>query len=129
MLLAVNGTLMRGLELNRNMLDAGAKFSRQAQTAPCYQLWSINDCYPGMLRTNAENGAKIVLELWEMDAAGLMYILEHEPPGLTVGRVLLESGEEVLGVLAEPYLVQGKPEITSYGGWRNYIKANQRGRA
>ncbi len=126
MLLAVNGTLMRGLDLNQNLLDVGAEFNREAQTAPCYQLWSINDCYPGMIRANARNGVKIALEIWEIDAAGLINILEHEPPGLTVGRVLLENGEEILGVLAEPYLVQGKAEITTYGGWRNYINANQR---
>ena len=39
--LAVNGTLMRGLPLEKNLLDAGAVFLREAATAPCYRLWSI----------------------------------------------------------------------------------------
>ena len=38
--LAVNGTLMRGLPLEKNLLDAGAFFLREAATAPCYRLWS-----------------------------------------------------------------------------------------
>lgn len=120
MLLAVNGTLMRGLELNRNMLAAGAKFVREDQTAPCYRLWSIEYRYPGMIRTGEENGACIALEIWDIDEAGLMHILEQEPAGLTVGRVVLEGGEEVLGVVAEPYVVEGRLEITNYGGWRAY---------
>jgi hypothetical protein len=35
----------------------------------------------------------------------------------------LEAGNEVLGVLAEPYLVEGRQEITRYGGWRGYSRA------
>ena len=60
-LLAVNGTLMRGLELNKNMTNAGG-----------------------------------------------------------VGKVKLQDGSEVLGVLAEPWLVEGQKEITELGSWRQY---------
>jgi gamma-glutamylcyclotransferase (GGCT)/AIG2-like uncharacterized protein YtfP len=121
MQLAVNGTLMRGLELNHNMLAAGAVFLREDRTAPCYRLWSIDDRYPGMLRTSQGNGAAIELEIWEVDEIGLIRILEQEPSGLTLGRVLLAKGDEVLGILAEPYLVEGMLEITSHGGWRGYL--------
>jgi hypothetical protein len=34
--------------------------------------------------------------------------------------VELSDGSEVLGVLAEPWLVKGQKEITSLGGWRAY---------
>lgn len=37
-MLAVNGTLMRGLELNANLLAVGARFLREARTAPIYAL-------------------------------------------------------------------------------------------
>ena len=40
-LLAVNGTLMRGLELNGNLLKAGARFVREARTSARYRLFSI----------------------------------------------------------------------------------------
>jgi gamma-glutamylcyclotransferase (GGCT)/AIG2-like uncharacterized protein YtfP len=120
MLFCVNGTLMRGLSLNRNLLDTGARFVEEAHTAPIYRLWSIGDRYPGMLRS-AEAGCEIAVELWEADAAGLVHVLEGEPPGLTIGRVRLADGRDVLGVLAEPYLVKGQPEITATGGWRAYI--------
>ena len=119
MLFAVNGTLMRDLELNQNMLEAGATFVREAKTAPLYRLWSINDRYPGMIRVN-EGGAAIALEVWEVDGPGLIRILTQEPPGLTVGRILLEDETELLGILAEPYLTQDQRDITMYGGWRAY---------
>ena len=62
MLFAVNGTLMRGLSLNQNMIDAGATFVREAQTAPLYQLFSVDDQYPGMIRA-VSTGASIALEI------------------------------------------------------------------
>jgi hypothetical protein len=49
--LAVDGTLMRGLPLNENLVKVGATFRREMKTSDCYRLWSINDRYPGMLRT------------------------------------------------------------------------------
>ena len=36
-LLAVNGTLMRGLELEKNLLDVGAVFRYEAKTRRCYR--------------------------------------------------------------------------------------------
>lgn len=56
-LLAVNGTLMRGLELNPNMQKAGGIFVREDRTDAHYRLWSINDRHPGMIRVN-EGGTR-----------------------------------------------------------------------
>lgn len=123
-LLAVNGTLMRGLELNGNLLRVGAAFVCEARTAPRYRCWSVADRHPGMLRvTPPEQGAAIALELWELDGAGIAAVLEGEPPGLSVGKVELDDGSHVLGVLAEPWVVAGQREITSFGGWRAYLAA------
>ena len=118
--LAVNGTLMRGLELNPNMLGAGATFVREARTAPTYRLWSIGDRHPAMIRV-ASGGASVALEIWAVPPEGLVRILLQEPPGLCIGKVTLADGEEVLGVLGEPFLCAGQREITVYGGWRAYM--------
>lgn len=119
--LAVNGTLMRGLELNPNMLAAGATFVREDRTAACYRIFSINDRHPAMLRTAVGDGARVALEIWDVPAAGLAQILLNEPPGLAIGKVLLDDGSIVLGVLGEPFLCEGQREITAHGGWRAYI--------
>jgi gamma-glutamylcyclotransferase (GGCT)/AIG2-like uncharacterized protein YtfP len=121
MLLAVNGTLMRGLALNQNLLDIGAGFVREDRTAPIYRLWSIADAYPAMLRSQS-GGAEIAIELWEVPAAGVVAILQHEPPGLAIGRVRLVDGTDIFGVLAEAYVIEGHSEITRFGGWREYLR-------
>ena len=122
-LLAVNGTLMRGLKLNPNMVAAEATFVREAMTEPAYRLWTINDEHPAMLRVTDGTGVKVAVEVWSVPAAGLAGILLNEPAGLCVGKVRLEDGSIVLGVLGEPALLEGHREITKYGGWRAYIAA------
>lgn len=123
-LLAVNGTLMRGLELNGNMLAVGATFVREDTTVPAYRLYSINDRHPGMVRV-AGGGVAVPVEVWAVPPAGLGTILLQEPPGLSVGKVKLAGGDEVLGVLAEPILCEGQREITEFGGWRAYCAARE----
>jgi len=123
--LAVNGTLMRGLELNPSMIDAGAVFVRETTTAPSYRLWSIDDRHPAMIRV-ASGGVPVAVEVWAVPPEGLAKILLQEPPGLCIGKVKLADGEEVLGVIGEPLLVEGQREISSYGGWRAYIATRTR---
>ncbi len=117
--LAVNGTLMRGLALNPNLQKLGATFLKEAQTDFCYRLWSINDVHPGMMRVTT-GGSSIELEIWAVPAAGLSQLLLQEPAGLCMGRIQLADGSDVLGILAEQWLCEGQPEITSWGGWRAY---------
>ena len=122
--LAVNGTLMRGLELNQNLLAIDAQFLREAQTEPSYRIWSIGDRHPAMLKVK-EGGVAIALEVWAVPASGLATLLMQEPPGLSIGKVRLLDDEEVLGVLGEPFLCEGQSEITQYGGWRAYKASNR----
>ena len=122
LLLAVNGTLMRGLALNANLLAVAASFVREDVTEPSYRMWSIGDRHPAMQRVH-EGGHGLALEIWRVPPAGLAQVLLQEPPGLCVGKVVLASGEEVLGVLGEAWLCAGQREISGYGGWRAYCAA------
>ena len=123
--LAVNGTLMRGLELNGNLLAAGGRFLRETLTAPEYRLWSIDDRHPAMLRVR-RGGVAIACEVWSVPAAALASILLAEPAGLCIGKVRLADGDEALGVLGEPILCEGRRDITDFGGWRAYMAAQTR---
>jgi gamma-glutamylcyclotransferase (GGCT)/AIG2-like uncharacterized protein YtfP len=122
--LAVNGTLMRGLELNANMIGAGAIFVREATTVPAYRLWSVNDRHPAMMRV-ASGGVSVAVEVWAVPPEGLAKILLQEPPGLCIGKVKLSDGEELLAVLGEPLLCEGQREITQHGGWRAYMASRK----
>ena len=119
--LAVNGTLMRGLELNPNLLNVNATFEREAKTESAYRLWTIDNKYPAMIKVKS-GGVAIAVEVWQVPLAGLGIILSQEPPGLAIGKVMLYDGEEVLGVIGEPLTIEGKKEITEYGGWRAYVE-------
>jgi hypothetical protein len=126
--LAVNGTLMRGFALNRNLLAVGATFVREAITAPIYRLWSIDDQYPAMLRVTA-GGAAIALEVWAVPRLHLGALLLQESPGLCLGKILLADQAIILGVLGEAYMCEGKRDITSWGGWRAYMGSGLQGGA
>ena len=77
-LLAVNGTLMRGLELNPNLLTAGATFVREAHTEAAYRLWSIGDRHPAMVRVNS-GGTKVAVEVWAV--VEVLVLLPRLPSG------------------------------------------------
>jgi len=120
--LFVNGTLMRGLELHGNLRES--PFLGAARTEPCYRIHAINDVHPGMYRLeDTEAGGIsvpgelywIVEELWPEVEAG-------EPPHLYRGRVWLEDGREVWGILYPRELAEGRHlDISDLGGWRAYI--------
>ena len=110
---------MRGLALNQNLLDARAQFVRVAKTSSNYRLWSIDDSYPAMVRDDGE-GAEIDLEIWDIPLLGLIEVLNNEPPGLCMGKIELEDGNWVFGVLGETYICKDRLEITHWGGWRKY---------
>jgi hypothetical protein len=125
-LLAVNGTLMRGLELNPNMRAAGATFVLDDRTDACYWIRSINNRHPEMQRTPGA-GTRVALEIWSVPLAGLAAILQNAPPGLAIGRtaprseavaepeeVLLVDGVQHLdrGALDELVLQRGHAERT-----------------
>jgi len=120
-LLAVNGTLMRGLELEKNLLNVGAKFLREDRTDAKYRIWSIDDVHPAMYRVNDESGTSVAVEVWDVPDEGLISVLLNEPPGLSIGNVHLQDGSTLLGVLGEPYRTEGMREITEFGGWRAYL--------
>ena len=122
-LLAVNGTLMRGLALNANLGAVGATFVRETATAAAYRLFSIADRHPAMIRV-VHGGAAIAVEIWSVPTEGLAAILVNEPAGLCIGKVMLADGSEVLGVIGEPAICEGQKDITAAGGWRSYIASS-----
>ena len=124
LLVAVNGTLMRGLELEPNLVNLGSTFVKEDRTVPEYRLYSIGDVHPAMVRlpTAATNGVSVAVEIWSVPSSGVATLLQKEPPGLSIGKVRLQDNSTVLGVVAEPALVVGMKDISDFdGNWRNYI--------
>jgi len=122
--LFVNGTLMRGLPLHGNMGDS--EFIGEFRTEPQYCLYSIDDIHPGMYRLEdgEEDGVAVVGELYRVSDDTWKQIEDGEPPNLYRGRVILENGREVFGILYPRELAEGKQlDISEYGDWRLYVNS------
>lgn len=117
--IVVNGNLMRGLDVDEIMADAGARFVCAVETSPQYRLYSLQDHFPGMVRV--AEGVRIECELWEVSKEGFCDVVSKEPKELCVGRVELKDGSQPLGVLVQPYALQYAKDITKFGGWRAYL--------
>jgi gamma-glutamylcyclotransferase (GGCT)/AIG2-like uncharacterized protein YtfP len=128
--LFVNGTLMRGLKLNKN-LD-GAEFLGEFQTAPRYRIFSIGDVHPGMFEVadGEQGGISVPGEIYRMPDDVWQRVEAGEPPNLYKGPVTLADGTVVDGILYPRDLAEGRQrEITEFGGWRAYMTAKESGKA
>lgn len=124
LILAVNGTLMRGLELENNLKNVNATFISESKTEKAYRLFSINDLYPAMIKVD-EGGNTVDVELYAISEEGIKEVLSKEPPGLTIKEITLIDGRKVQGVVGLIDITKGQKEITTYGGWRNYINSKK----
>jgi AGZA family xanthine/uracil permease-like MFS transporter len=115
--LFVNGTLMRGLALHRN-LD-GAEFLEACATAPRYRVYSIGDLHPGMFEVDL-GGVAVDGELYRVPDDVLARVEAGEPAGLYRGPVHLSDGRVVEGILYPREMAEGHLDISAYGGWRAY---------
>jgi gamma-glutamylcyclotransferase (GGCT)/AIG2-like uncharacterized protein YtfP len=114
---------MRGEALHANL--EGARFVREARTAPRYRLFSIGDVHPGMLPARGD-GVSVAGELYRLDLEHLEQLIAAEPTGLGVGVVELEGGERTLGIFwVAPGLPQNAVDISDFGDWRRYRRAAQ----
>jgi allophanate hydrolase len=123
--LAVCGAHMQGLPLNHQLRDRGGFFVQATTTAPRYRLFALPGGpphRPGMMRVH-EDGARIALEVWALPTEQVGSFIAAIPAPLGVGTIELDSGALVTGFLCEGYASEGAADITSYGGWRDYVRA------
>lgn len=126
MKIAVLGAHLSGLPLNPQLLEMGATLVRPARTKPVYRFYALPGTTPpkpGMLRASEPTSIGIELEVWELPAIGFAHFVNAIPAPLGIGTIELEDGELVKGFLVESYAVHGAPDITAFGGWRNYLQA------
>ena len=111
------GAHMSGLPLNHELTTLGGRLLRPARTRPAYRLHALGQ-RPGLVRGG--EGA-IVGEVWALPTATIGTLLARVAPPLGFGTVDLEDGP-CLGFVAEAAGVEGAPDITRLGGWREFLK-------
>jgi allophanate hydrolase len=123
--LAVAGAHMRGLPLNSQLTDLGARFVSEARTAAAYRLYALSGGEvrrPGLIRVE-EGGASVVVELWEIAAESLGRLITKVPAPLGIGRVTLSDDREIAGFICEGHAASSDRDVTAHGGWRAFLEA------
>ena len=126
--IAVVGAHLSGLPLNRELVDLGAAFSREVETAPDYRLFVLPDSVPakpGLLRVADRAGSAIKAEIWTLDRAGFGDFVARIPSPLGIGTIRLKDGGSVKGFLVEAEAVKAAEDVSRFGGWRAYLKSRR----
>lgn len=121
--IAVCGAHMSGLPLNHQLTELGGRFLKATSTAPCYSFHALAGgppVRPGLVRRQSD-GASIALELWSLPKTALGHLMCQIPAPLGLGSIEMEDGSRVTGFLCEAAGTLGSIEITSTGGWRQYL--------
>ncbi len=119
--LAVLGSHLSGMPLNGELRGRGATLSRCARTAPLYRMFFLDGDPPRPGLVRGASGAAIEIEIWSLSIAAFGAFVAAVPPPLTIGTLVLDDGRVVKGFLCEAEATRNVEDITSYGGWRDFI--------
>jgi len=123
--IAVVGAHLSGLPLNGQLRERGATLLEATTTSASYRLYALPGTTPpkpGLLRV-AEGGAAIAVEVWSVPQTTLGSFLALIPPPLGLGSIELLDGRLAHGFLCEAHALGGARDITSFGGWRAYLRS------
>ncbi|WP_041429487.1 hypothetical protein [Synechococcus sp. PCC 7502] len=125
--IAVVGAHLSGQPLNHQLTSRGATLALATYTAPIYRLYALSGTIPpkpGLVRlSDQEQGFKIEVEVWSIDIAKFGEFVDEVPPPLGIGTTVLENGETVKGFICENWAIANATDISSFGGWRAYLKS------
>ncbi|HEY4441346.1 MAG TPA: gamma-glutamylcyclotransferase [Candidatus Elarobacter sp.] len=116
------GSALRGQPDHGNL--SGARFVREAKTAPKYRLHSVEDQHPGIYEVES-GGIAIAGEVYEMSDEQHVHLIATEPPNLYEAPIELEDGSHVSAMIYPRALIEerGYPDVSQYGGWAAYKAA------
>jgi allophanate hydrolase len=118
--LAVFGAHLAGQPLNGQLVSRGARLISTVHSSADYRMYALPGAIakPAVVRVEPQSGARLEGELWSLSPAALGTFLAGLPQPMSLGRITLDDGREVLGFgCAWP---EG-PDITRFGGWRSYL--------
>ena len=123
--IVVCGAHMGGLALHWQLTDRGATLRQRGTTAPCYRLFAMPASgsippRPALVH-DADKGAAIEVEVWDLTAAAFGDFVAQIPAPLGIGKITLADGQTLPGFIAEPRAVHHAEEITHLGGWRAWL--------
>lgn len=122
--LLVVGAHLRGQPLAWQLTDRGARWAGPARTAPLYRLAALdtNPPKPGLVRVGPDDGTAIRGELWLIGTAMLGDFLAALPAPMSLGRVTLADGTEVVGFGCALEAWRDGEDISRHGDWPTYLR-------
>ncbi len=126
--IAVVGAHLEGQPLNWQLTERGARLAKRCRTSPDYRLFALSGTKPpkpGLLRQQDFSGPGIEVEVWNVPEKEFGGFVAAIPEPLAIGNVRLDNGEWVKGFVCEPVALMKSTEITSFGGWRNYLSTQK----
>ncbi|MDP9167534.1 MAG: amidase family protein, partial [Actinomycetota bacterium] len=123
--LLVVGAHLRGQPLAFQLEQRGARWAGPAVTAPLYRLARLDTTppKPGLVRVGAAEGSAIGGELWLLSTAMLGDFLAMLPEPMSLGRVTLADGTEVVGFGCALDAWRDGEDITHHGDWPTYLSS------
>jgi allophanate hydrolase len=121
---AVVGAHLTGQPLNWQLTSRGARLVETCKTAAGYRLYALDGTVPpkpGLVRDESFEGPGIEVEVWAMPEEQLGGFVAGIPAPLGIGSATLDNGSVVKCFICEGYAIAAAEDITSYGGWRNYL--------
>ncbi|NYI40367.1 allophanate hydrolase [Demequina lutea] len=118
--LAVFGAHLTGQPLNHQLMSRHARPLGEVATSTDYRMVALPGAVakPGVVRVAAGEGAQLAGELWSLSPAALGAFLAGLPQPMSLGKIELADGREVLGFGCS--FPEGS-DITEFGGWREYL--------
>ncbi|WP_422749765.1 allophanate hydrolase [Mycobacterium sp. WMMD1722] len=121
--LLVVGAHLSGQPLTWQLEQRGARWLGPVSTAPLYRMARLDTTplKPGLIRVGAQDGVSIGGEVWLIGTAMLGDFLAALPAPMTLGRVTLSDGVEVIGFGCALDAWRAGEDISAYGDWRSYL--------
>ena len=126
--IAVVGAHLSGMPLNWQLTDLGAQLVEETTTDTSYRLFALPGTVPakpGMIKVQ-DGGYAITVEVWRLPLHNVGAFLKQVLSPLGIGSLTLADGNQVHGFVCEPWAVASAQEVSSFGGWRNYVASLNR---
>jgi allophanate hydrolase len=123
--IAVVGAHLSGMPLNGELRVLGGRLLEATRTSPEYRLYALAGTEPpkpGLIRAPDGEGAAIEIEIWALPTEGFGRFVSAVSPPLSIGTITLADGRAVKGFLVEAQGVNGARDISSFGGWRAFMR-------
>ncbi|MFC7619015.1 allophanate hydrolase [Microlunatus sp. GCM10028923] len=122
--LAVFGAHRRGQPLNPELIKLGARYAGEVCTSDAYRLVALatEPGKPGLVRVGPGVGTRIGGERWQLSVGALGRFLAALPAPMSLTRVELRDGSQVLGFGCAQDAAEAGRDISDYGDWPSYLE-------